>query len=120
MTDEFPAELVERCARQIYLGLYSNIGAKWEANETKSVWYEIAIAVLRASGHAKLAAALSATLYQYRLFVGPDDAIANATIKKAKEALAAAGHTSPPHSGREAVDVRAFVAAAGHTQGDGE
>ncbi len=39
---------------------------------------------------AVLKEALAATLYQYRLFVGPDDAIANATIKKAKEALAAA------------------------------
>ncbi len=49
--------------------------------------FELSIKTLRAQ-NAELVAALKATLYQYRLFVGPDDAIANATIKKAEIALA--------------------------------
>ena len=51
MSDEFPADLVERCAQ--VAGELAN--ARWPESR-----HEIAIAVLRASKHAELVAALKA------------------------------------------------------------
>ncbi len=76
--DEFPAELVERCAA--IAGELAN--ARWPESR-----HEIAIAVLRASGHAELVAALKPFVSD-----GPISQFEYVLAKEAaRDALAAAG-----------------------------
>jgi hypothetical protein len=95
MTDEFPAELVERCAKAMWdchKAFKDSLGKSvwvWEGvtPDVRSYWLDNAIAVLRASGYAELVAALEKARDELESWYDAKNVLA--TINAA---LAAAGH----------------------------
>ncbi len=87
---EFPAELVERCAKVLHDDVAQKVGSdQWDDLDVRQTYCDYAIAILRASGHAELVAALEEIA---ELRVGLGNGLHGWTARVREIARSAVGH----------------------------